>query len=53
MTPEDPELQALDEEHGPQDPPPFLRKWSNLYAIVIGELIVLILLFYWFTISYS
>ena len=29
--------------------PPFGRSWKRLYTIVLGELIILILFFYFFT----
>jgi hypothetical protein len=29
--------------------PPFLKTWRNVYALVIGTLVVLIILFYLFT----
>lgn len=33
----------------PAEPPPFLGSWRRLYAIVLVNLVVLILLFYVFT----
>ncbi|MDP2884064.1 MAG: hypothetical protein Q8P51_03485 [Ignavibacteria bacterium] len=33
----------------PDSSPPFLRSWRRLYAVVLGELVVLIILFYLFT----
>jgi hypothetical protein len=33
----------------PDEPPPFLRSWNRVYAAVAVYLVVLILLFYWFT----
>ncbi len=33
----------------PDDPPPFGLRWNTLYAIVLGTLLALILLFYAFT----
>ena len=32
-----------------QEKPPILGNWRNVYALVIGVLIVLIILFYFFT----
>jgi len=32
-----------------EEKPPILKNWKNLYALVIGTLIVLIILFYFFT----
>lgn len=40
---EEPQLEPPREE-----PPPFGKTWNRLYAIVLGELVLLILLFYWF-----
>ena len=39
MTPERPE----------HDPPPFLGRWANVYLLVLGELAVLVALFYLLT----
>jgi hypothetical protein len=36
-----------------EDPPPFGRSWKVLYAIVVLNLAVLILLFYIFTKAFS
>jgi hypothetical protein len=33
--------------------PPFFKNWKQIYLLVIGVLCVLIILFYWFTISFS
>jgi hypothetical protein len=33
----------------PDDPPESLRSWPRLYAVVLGELAILIALFYLFT----
>lgn len=30
-------------------PPPFGGTWKTLYTIVLGELVLLVALFYWFT----
>jgi len=32
-----------------EEKPPILKSWKNLYALVIGTLVVLIVLFYFFT----
>lgn len=29
-----------------EEPPPFLRRWRNVYLLVLGELAVLVVLFY-------
>ena len=34
-------------------PPPLLGSWRNLYALVLGNLAFLVLLFWWLTWSYS
>jgi hypothetical protein len=39
------ENNIVDEE----SPPPFLKTWNNLYTLVLGNLVVLIVLFYIFT----
>jgi hypothetical protein len=36
-------------EVGPDSSPPLLKSWRRLYAVVLGELAVLIILFYLFT----
>jgi hypothetical protein len=41
------------EDHQPIDPPPFFKKWSGMYWLVIGVLGVLVLLFHLFTQHYS
>jgi hypothetical protein len=35
------------------EPPPFLRKWSRVYAAVLVYLAALILLFYFFTKAFT
>jgi hypothetical protein len=37
----------------PDEPPPFLRTWSRVYAAIIGWLALLILLFYFFSRAFS
>jgi hypothetical protein len=32
--------------------PPFFRSWNAWYALVLGFLVFLIILFYWFSISF-
>ena len=34
---------------GPDEPPPVLRRWSRLYALVALELLAVILALYWLT----
>lgn len=36
-----------------QDLPPFARSWPQLYAIVLGALVVEIILFYWLMTAFS
>lgn len=36
-----------------EERPPFLGSWNNIYALVLGELIVIIALFYLFTKAFS
>lgn len=36
-----------------RDLPPFARSWPQLYAIVIGALVVEIILFYWLMVYFS
>ena len=38
---------------GDAEPPPFLGRWSRLYAIVIAALVVLIALLAWLTRHYA
>ena len=37
----------------PDEPPPFLGTWRNVYITVLGYLAALIFLFYLFTRAYS
>lgn len=32
-----------------EEPPPIFSSWSRWYTLVLGTLLVLIVLFYWFT----
>lgn len=36
-------------EQNQEEPPPILGTWPRVYAVVIGWIVVLISLFYWFT----
>jgi len=36
-----------------EDKPPFLRTWNNVYAMIIGWLLLTMVLFYIFTISFK
>ncbi|WP_345031722.1 hypothetical protein [Ravibacter arvi] len=33
--------------------PPFVKSWTQLYYLIIAVLILLIALFYWFTVSFE
>lgn len=33
--------------------PPFVSSWRQLYALIIAALVVLIVLFYWFTVTFE
>jgi hypothetical protein len=35
------------------DKPPFLKRWSNIYWVVIANLVLLILLFHFFSQAYK
>jgi hypothetical protein len=35
--------------HQTEEPPPILGTWPRIYAVVIGWIVILISLFYWFT----
>jgi len=35
------------------EPPPVLRRWSRVYALILCELALLILAFYWFTVHFQ
>jgi hypothetical protein len=37
----------------PEDAPPVLGSWKRLYTVVLGELLLLILLFGWFSKVFS
>jgi hypothetical protein len=34
---------------GSEEPPPVLGRWSRLYALIVVELVVTILVLYWLT----
>jgi hypothetical protein len=40
---------ATDEPTAPDDPPPFLGRWANLYALVLLLLLAIILALLWVT----
>ena len=42
-----------DPGRGADEPPPFLGRWSRLYALVAGALALEILLFWWFTRAFA
>ena len=35
------------------EPPPVLGRWSRVYAIILGELALIILAFYLFTVHFA
>lgn len=37
----------------PDDPPPLLGTWRNLYALVLGALVVQIVVYWWITRAYA
>ena len=50
MKERDPKISAAPDKSAPEDePPPFGGSWARLYAVVLGNLALLILLFYFFT----
>jgi len=36
-----------------KETPPFFRSWFGWYAVVLIFLVVLIILFYWFSVTFS
>lgn len=44
---------AKEHEDIKPDPPPFFKKWSSMYWLVIGNLALMVLLFYLFTKAFS
>jgi hypothetical protein len=36
----------MTEPAAPEEPPPFLRSWRNIYALVFGELCLIVALLY-------
>ncbi len=44
----EPPLAPIDEE----SPPPLLGRWRNLYALVLGNLVFLIAVFWLITVAY-
>lgn len=45
---------STDQESGNElEKPPFFKSWAGMYWLVIGNLLVLILLFYLLTSSYA
>jgi hypothetical protein len=48
---------AHENEHQGEDPkeglPPLIKSWQQMYLIVFGNLVLLILIFYWFTRYFS
>ncbi len=44
--------QSIPEENK-ESLPPIFSTWKQLYAVLVAYLVVLIILFYWFTVSYK
>lgn len=44
---------SKEEELAEIEKPPFFKKWSQMYGFVVGWLIVLIMLFYFFSQTYG
>lgn len=42
-----------DERETGEEPPPFGGSWARLYALVLGNLVLLIVLFYVFTKAFA
>lgn len=42
-----------DDEYVKDEPPPFLGRWTRVYALVLCELALLILAFYLFTVHFA
>lgn len=36
-----------------EESPPFFKSWRGMYWLVIGNLVFMIILFYWLTLYYS
>ena len=49
MKERDEKVSAINDDRDDEGPPPFGGSWTRLYALVLGNLVVLILLFYLFT----
>ncbi|HYP52891.1 MAG TPA: hypothetical protein VEQ42_05090 [Pyrinomonadaceae bacterium] len=47
------ERAAADEPGADEGPPPFGGSWARLYALVLGNLVLLIVLFYVFTKAFA
>ncbi len=47
MTDKEKELSDIEKK------PPFFKSWKSVYIMVLSVLVVLILLFFWFTVSFS
>jgi hypothetical protein len=41
-----PESDAPQAPDAPEDPPPFLKSWRNVYLLLVGELCLTVLVFY-------
>ncbi len=48
-----PEIAEEDSPAGESNSPPILKSWARLYSFVLGELVLLIVLFYMFSRFYQ
>jgi hypothetical protein len=48
-----PEIPGQDSKVGDSSSPPILKSWARLYSFVLGELVLLIVLFYMFSRFYQ
>lgn len=39
----------MNAERDPEEPPPILGSWERVYVVVIGWIMLLMILFFWFT----
>lgn len=46
-------MRATAREKAPDEPPPFLGEWRNVYALVLGTLALDIILLYMFTKAFA
>lgn len=44
--------EIANENAGAESPPPILGSWRNLYLLVMGNLALMVIVFYLFTLAY-